>query len=100
MSGLTGAKSAKRAAQAQAAALEEQTKQAAAQAAEASRQSATAAAQAAARDQASRKLEENTTMDEPEEVEVDLTPEEVTTSRKRAKFQAGGGGFSANSISI
>lgn len=88
MSSITGTKGAKRAAAAQAAALEEQTRIAQEQAREAARQSATSAAQAAARDAASQQVEADTLANKPGEVDVDLTPAVEAPTRKRAKFNS------------
>ena len=97
MSSITGAKSAKRAAAAQEAALQEQTRQATNTANEAARQSAVSAANAAARASASQQVEAETLENKPGEVEVDLTPTQEAPKRKRAKFN---GGTAASSISI
>lgn len=98
MGKLTGASAAKRAAAAQEAALQEQTKQATNSANEAARQSAVSAANAAARASASQQVEAETLENKPGEVEVDLTPTQEAPNRKRAKFN--GGGTAASSISI
>ena len=100
MSGITGAKSAKKAAAAQEAALKEQTKQATEAANEAARQSAASAANAAARDAASQQLEADTLANKPGDVEVDLTTPDAAPTRKRAKFNAGGGSSNGAAISI
>lgn len=98
MGKLTGASAAKRAAAAQEAALQEQIKQATATANEAARQSAISAANAAARDSASQQVEADTLANKPGDVEVDLTTPDAAPTRKRAKFNAGGGGGAAISI--
>ena len=98
MGSITGASSAKKAAKAQEAALQEQIKQATATANEAARQSAISAANAAARDSASQKVEADTLANKPGDVEVDLTTQDAAPTRKRAKFNAGGGGGAAISI--
>lgn len=92
MSGITGAGAAKRAAAAQEAALQEQIKQATNTANEAARQSAISAANAAARDSASQQVEAATLANKPGDVKVDLTTPDAAPTRKRAKFNAGGGG--------
>lgn len=99
MSGITGAGAAKRAAAAQEAALQEQIKQATNTANEAARQSAISAANAAARDSASQKVEADTLANKPGDVEVDLATPDAAPTRKRAKFNTGGGGSGAT-ISI
>ena len=99
MSGITGASAAKRAAAAQEAALKAQIEQATKTANEAARQSAISAANAAARDSASQQVEADTLANKPGDVEVNLTTPDAAPTRKRAKFNAvGGGGGAAISI--
>ena len=93
-----GAGAAKSAARAQEAALKAQIEQAKQQANEAARQSAISAANAAARESASQKVEADTIANKPGDVEVDLTTPDAAPTRKRAKFNAGGGGDAAISI--
>ena len=98
MGKLTGAGAAKRAAAAQEAALQEQTKQATATANEAARQSAISAANAAARDSASQQVEAETAANTPGAVDVDVTPTQEAPARKRARFSTGRS--ATNSITI
>ena len=98
MGKLTGASAAKKAAKAQEAALQEQTKQATNAANEAARQSAISAANAAARDAASQQVEAETAENTPGGVDVDVTPTQEAPARKRARFSAGQS--TANSITI
>ncbi len=89
MGSLTGG--AKKAARAQAAALEEQTRQARAQAAEAARQAAVQTTQMQQRDVAVRDVEAMQSADAlaNKDPEVDLGAQEAnqSTTRKRARFQ-------------
>ena len=94
-----GAGAAKSAARAQEAALQEQIAQAKKTANESARQAAISAASAAARDSASQQVEADTLANKPGEVEVDLTQQAEAPTRKRAKFNSGGGSGVA-SISI
>jgi len=98
---ITGANSAKKAAQAQAAALEEQTRQAQANAAEAARQAAIQTTQAQQREAATRDVEAQQQADaqaaKPPEVATGAPSADTSTTRKRARFQAGS---SIQSVSI
>ena len=91
MGKITGASAAKKAAAAQAAALEEQTRQAQNQAAETARQAAIQTQQAQAREAATREVEAMQQADNlaaaPPDVQTGAT-NDVSTSKKRARFQA------------
>ena len=91
MGALTGG--AKKAAQAQARALEEQTRQAQASAAEAARQAAIQTTQAQQRDAAVRDVEAMQAADasasKPPDVDTGAADSSTSTTRKRARFQAG-----------
>ena len=93
---------AKRAARAQARALEEQTRQAQAAAQEAARQSAIQATQAQAREAAIRDVEAMQAADaaaaKPPEVDTGAESSNVSTTRKRARFQSGGSTIQSVSI--
>lgn len=91
MGKLTGASAAKKAARAQEAALEEQTKQAQAQAAEAARQASIQTTQAQARQAATEQAEAMAQQDAKaaEAPEVSMGTSDGPTARKRGKFQAG-----------
>ena len=101
MGKITGASAAKKAAQAQARALEEQTRQAQASAAEAARQAAIQAAQAQQREAATRDVEAMQAADaaasKAPEVGTGAASSETSTTRKRARFQSGS---SITSVSI
>lgn len=88
MSNLTGAKAAKRAAQAQADAAAEATAIAQQQAVEASRQSAIQIAATSARDKVAEALEAETAANKPETVNVDTAGDTTSLTRKRQRFQA------------
>jgi hypothetical protein len=88
MSNLTGAKAAKRAAQAQADAAAESTRLAQASAAEAARQSAIQIAASSARDKVTEALEAQTLANKPEDVNVDTGGDNTSLTKKRARFQA------------
>ena len=90
MGKITGASAAKRAAQAQARALEEQTRQAQASAAEAARQAAIQAQQAQAREAATRDVEAMQQADAAAAAAPEVKTgagEDTSTTRKRARFQ-------------
>ena len=98
---ITGANSAKKAAEAQAAALERQTKQAQAQAAEAARQSAIQAQQAQAREAATRDVEAIQKADAAAAAAPEVKTgagDDTSTTRKRARFNAGGQSITSLSI--
>ena len=99
---ITGANSAKKAAQAQARALEEQTKQAQASAAEAARQASIQATQAQEREAATRDVEAMQAADaatsKAPEVETGAASSKTSTTRKRAKFQSPGSTIQSVSI--
>ena len=101
MGKITGASAAKRAAQAQARALEEQTRQAQASAAEAARQAAIQATQAQQREAATRDVEAMQAADaaasKAPEVDTGAASADTSTTRKRARFQSG---TSITSVSI
>ena len=91
MGKITGASAAKRAARAQAAALEEQTRQAQVSAAEAARQAAIQASQVQQREAATRDAEAMRRVDATAAKAPDVAtgaPDTTSTSRKRARFQA------------
>ena len=102
MGAITGASSAKRAAQAQARALEEQTRQAQASAAEAARQAAIQATQVQQREAATRDVEAMQQADaaaaKAPSVETGAQAADVSTTRKRARFQSGGSTIQSVSI--
>ena len=102
MGKITGASSAKRAAQAQARALEEQTRQAQASAAEAARQAATQATQVQQREAATRDVEAMQAADaaasKAPEVDTGAASADTSTTRKRARFQSGGSTIQSVSI--
>ena len=89
---ITGANAAKKAADAQARALEEQTKQAQANAAEAARQAAIQATQAQQREAATREVEAMQQADAKDakapEVDTGAASADTSTTRKRARFQS------------
>ena len=91
---VTGANSAKKAAAAQARALEEQTRQAQTSAAEAARQAAIQATQAQQREAATRDVEAMQQADaaaaKSPEVDTGAASSNISTTRKRARFQSGG----------
>ena len=93
MGAITGASSAKRAAQAQAAALEEQTRQAQASAAEAARQAAIQTAQVQQREAAVRDVEAMQQADaaasKAPDADTGSADSATSTTRKRARFQSG-----------
>ena len=97
---LTGADSAKKAAAAQTAALEEQTRQAAEQAKEASRNAAIQTIQVQQRDQAVAQVEEMQRQDQDQSKDAEVTTgaSQGSASRRRAKFNTPGA--SINSVSI
>ena len=99
---LTGANSAKKAANAQARALEEQTRQAQASAAEAARQAAIQATQAQQREAAIREVEALQQADaaasKPPEVNTGSASAYTSTTRKRARFQSPGSTIQSVSI--
>ena len=91
MGSITGASSAKRAARAQAAALEEQTRQAQASAQEAARQAALQANQVQQREAATRDVEAMQQADATAAKAPDVATgaqDTTGTSRKRARFQS------------
>ena len=89
---VTGANSAKKAADAQARALEEQTKQAQASAAEAARQAAIQTTQVQQREAATRDVEAMQAADaaasKAPEVDAGAASSNISTTRKRARFQS------------
>lgn len=89
MSSVTGAKSAKRAAQAQEAAALEATKQAQLAAQEAARQTATQIAATTARDQVTADLEASALANKPEDVDVTVGGTGETLARRRSRFNSG-----------
>ena len=99
---ITGANSAKKAAQAQARALEEQTRQAQASASEAARQAAVQATQVQQREAATREVEAMQAADaaasKAPEVDVGSPDASGSTSRKRARFQSSGSTIQSVSI--
>ena len=99
---ITGANSAKKAAQAQARALEEQTKQAQAAAAESARQAAIQATQAQQREAAVRDVEAMQAADaaasKAPEVDTGADSSNTSTTRKRARFQSPGSTIQSVSI--
>ena len=98
----TGANAAKKAARAQARALEEQTKLAQASAAEAARQAAIQATQAQQREAAVRDVEAMQQADasaaKAPEVDTGAPSADTSTTRKRARFQSGGSTIQSVSI--
>ena len=102
MGKITGASAAKKAARAQAAALEEQTRQAQASAAEAARQAAIQATQVQQREAATRDVEAMQQADaaaaKPPEVDTGAESSKMSTTRKRARFQSGGSTIQSVSI--
>ena len=92
MGGLTGASAAKKAARAQAAALEEQTRQAQASAAEAARQAAIQTTQAQQREAATNDVEAMQQADasaaKSPDVAIGAAASGASTTRKRARFQS------------
>ena len=90
---ITGANSAKKAAQAQARALEEQTRQAQASAAESARQAAIQATQVQQREAATRDVEAmqqaDATASKAPDVSTGSADSSTSTTRKRARFQSG-----------
>ncbi len=92
MGGLTGASAAKKAARAQALALEEQTRQAQASAAEAARQAAIQTTQVQQREAALREVEATQQADasaaKPPDVDTGAASSDTSTARKRARFQS------------
>ena len=99
---VTGANSAKKAADAQARALEEQTKQAQASAAEAARQAAIQTTQVQQREAATRDVEAMQAADaaasKAPEVATGSASADTSTTRKRARFQSGGSTIQSVSI--
>ena len=99
---ITGANSAKKAAAAQARALEEQTRQAQASAAESARQAAIQATQAQQREAAVRDVEAMQQADasaaKAPEVDTGAASSDTSTTRKRAKFQSTGSTIQSVSI--
>lgn len=99
---ITGANLAKKAAQAQARALEEQTRQAQASASEAARQAAVQATQVQQREAATREVEATQAADaaasKAPEVDVGSSGAGGSTSRKRARFQSSGSTIPSVSI--
>ena len=89
---VTGANSAKKAADAQARALEEQTRQAQASAAEAARQAAIQATQVQQREAATREVEAMQAADaaasKAPDVYTGAPSSDTSTARKRARFQS------------
>ena len=89
---VTGANSAKKAADAQARALEEQTRQAQASAAEAARQAAIQATQVQQREAATREVEAMQQADaaaaKAPELDTGAASAGTSTARKRARFQS------------
>ena len=102
MGGLTGASAAKKAARAQAAALEEQTRQAQANAAEAARQAAIQTTQVQQREAATREVEAMQQADasaaKAPEVDTGAASSDTSTTRKRARFQSPGSTIQSVSI--
>ena len=102
MGSITGASSAKRAAQAQARALEEQTRQAQASAAEAARQAAIQTTQVQQREAATRDVEAMQAADaaasKAPEVDTGASSADTSTTRKRARFQSPGSTIQSVSI--
>ena len=97
---VTGANSAKKAADAQARALEEQTRQAQASAAEAARQAAIQTTQVQQREAATREVEAMQAADASKAPETDTGAASAYTSttRKRARFQSPGSTIQSVSI--
>ena len=99
---VTGANSAKKAADAQARALEEQTRQAQASAAEAARQAAIQTTQAQQREAATRDVEAMKQADasasKAPEVVTGAEGSDTSTTRKRARFQSSGSTIQSVSI--
>ena len=99
---ITGANSAKKAADAQARALEEQTKQAQASAAESARQAAIQATQAQQREAATREAEAMQAADaaasKAPETDTGAASVGTSTTRKRARFQSPGSTIQSVSI--
>ena len=99
---ITGANSAKKAAAAQARALEEQTRQAQASAAESARQAAIQATQAQQREAAVRDVEAMQQADasaaKAPEVDTGAASSDTSTTRKRARFQSTGSTIQSVSI--
>lgn len=98
---ITGANSARRAAAAQARALEEQTKLAQNQAAEAARQSAIQTQQAQAREAATRDVEAMQQADAAASASPEVqtgAADDTSTTRKRARFNPGGQSMTSLSI--
>ena len=99
---VTGANSAKKAAAAQARALEEQTRQAQASAAEAARQAAIQTTQAQQREAATRDVEAmqqaDATAAKAPEVDTGSASSDMSTTRKRARFQSPGSTIQSVSI--
>lgn len=99
---ITGANSAKKAANAQARALEEQTKQAQASAAEAARQAAIQATQVQQREAAIREVEAMQQADAKDakapEVDTGAASADISKTRKRARFQSPGSTIQSVSI--
>lgn len=99
---ITGANSAKKAANAQARALEEQTKQAQASAAEAARQAAIQATQVQQREAAIREVEAMQQADAKDakapEVATGAASTDISKTRKRARFQSPGSTIQSVSI--
>ena len=102
MGAITGASGAKKAAAAQARALEEQTKQAQASAAEAARQAAIQATQVQQREAATRDVEAMQQADaaasKAPTVDIGAASAYTSTTRKRARFQSGGSTIQSVSI--
>ena len=102
MGAITGANSAKKAAAAQARALEDQTKQAQASAAEAARQAAIQATQVQQREAATREVEAMQQADaeasKAPEVATGAASADTSTTRKRARFQSPGSAIQSVSI--
>ena len=102
MGKITGASAAKKAAQAQARALEEQTRQAQASAAEAARQAAIQTTQVQQREAATRDVEAMQAADaaasKAPEVDTGSASADTSTTRKRARFQSGGSTIQSVSI--
>lgn len=94
MSSITGAKAAKRAAQAQEAAAKEAALQAQNQANEAAAQSAVQIAATSARETAAQQIEAATTENTPDKVEVEVGGDKTSLQRKRARFTPASGGSS------
>ena len=99
---ITGANSAQRAADAQARALEEQTRQAQRNAAESARQAAIQATQAQQREAATREVEAMQQADAKDakapEVNTGAVSADTSTTRKRARFQSSGSTIQSVSI--